>query len=122
MKPLENRSDIELIVNQFYAKVRQDPLIGPIFNDVARVDWNEHLPKITNFWCALILGEHSYHGRPFPPHIPLQLEIAHFERWLKLFNETVDENFKGLQAEAIKNRALAIAKNFLNNLELRKKM
>lgn len=116
MKPLENRADIELLVNNFYAKVRQDSFIGPVFNDVAKVNWDEHLPKITNFWCDLMLGEETYHGRPFPPHIPLKLEVSHFERWLTLFLETVDENFVGLKAEEIKNRAFGIARNFLGNI------
>lgn len=117
MKTLASREDIELLVNDFYAKVRQDAFIGPVFNDVAKVNWDEHLPKITNFWCDLILGEDSYHGRPFPPHIPLNLEVAHFERWLSLFVQTVDEHFVGIKADEIKNRALNIARNFLNNLE-----
>lgn len=117
MKALDTRTDIELLVNEFYAKVRQDDFIGPIFDEVAQVDWETHLPKITNFWCDLILGEETYHGRPFPPHIPLNLEVTHFERWLALFVETVDEHFTGLNANAIKNRALNIARNFLNNIE-----
>ena len=82
LKPIESRADIEILVTQFYAKVRSDSLIGPVFNDVAQVDWQEHLPKITNFWCDLMLREDSYRGRPFPPHIPLNLQTAHFERWL----------------------------------------
>jgi hemoglobin len=117
LKTLDNREAIALLVEQFYGKVRQDSFIGPIFNDVAKVNWAEHLPKITNFWCDLLLGENNYHGRPFPPHIPLNLEVAHFERWLKLFIETVDENFTGLKAEEVKRRALGIARNFLTNIQ-----
>lgn len=116
LKPLETRADIELLVNEFYAKVRKDASIGPIFDDVAKVNWEEHLPKITNFWCDLILGENNYHGRPFPPHIPLNLKLEHFEKWLGLFIETVNEHFNGLKAEEIKNRALGIARNFLSNI------
>lgn len=116
MKPLETREDIELLVREFYAKVRKDTFIGPIFNDVAKVNWDEHLPKITNFWCDLMLGEESYNGRPFPPHMRFNLEVSHFERWLTLFMQTVDENFTGLKAEEIKNRAMNIARNFLANI------
>ncbi len=116
LKPIESRADIEILVTQFYAKVRSDSLIGPVFNDVAQVDWQEHLPKITNFWCDLMLREDSYRGRPFPPHIPLNLQTAHFERWLSLFVETVDENFMGLKADEIKQRAFGIARNFMANL------
>lgn len=116
-KPIESRDDIQILVDQFYAKVRQDSLIGPIFTEVAKVDWDEHLPKLYNFWSDLLLGEDSYRGRPFPPHIPLNLEIAHFERWLKLFIQTVDDHFIGVKAEEAKRRALGIARNFLANIE-----
>lgn len=116
MKPLETREDIQLLVTEFYAKVRKDNFIGPIFNDMAKVNWDEHLPKITNFWCDLLLEEESYFGRPFPPHLKFDLQPSHFERWLTLFCQTVDENFHGLKAEEVKNRAMNIARNFLTNI------
>lgn len=118
MKPLENREDIQILVDGFYGKVRGDSYIGPIFTDVAKVDWEEHLPKLYNFWADLLLGEDTYRGRPFPPHMSLQLQPGHFERWLKLFVETVDEHFVGLKAEEAKMRALRIARNFMINLNL----
>jgi len=117
-KPLATREDIEILVNSFYAKVREDQLIGPVFNDVAKVDWNEHLPKLYNFWSDLLLGTDEYHGRPFPPHMVLNLEIQHFERWLNLFTATVDEHFTGLKALEAKQRALRIGQNFATNLRL----
>lgn len=115
-KSIESRNDIQILVNEFYAKVRNDSLIGPIFDDVAHVNWDEHLPKLVNFWSDLLLGENTYRGRPFPPHIPLNLQLAHFERWLGLFIQTVDENFTGIKAQEAKSRALGIARNFLTNL------
>lgn len=118
MKPLETREDIRLLVDSFYGKVKLDPLIGPIFIDVAKVDWNEHLPRLYDFWSDLLLGSDDYHRRPFPPHIPLGLKLEHFERWLKLFIETVNEHFTGLKAEEAKSRALRIARNFCINLGL----
>lgn len=117
-KPLETREDIQLLVDSFYDKVRKDSLIGPIFNDVAKVNWEEHLPKLYNFWSDLLLGEDSYRGRPFPPHMKLNLVPSHFEQWLRLFVETVDEHFIGLKAEEAKSRALRIARNFMINLNL----
>lgn len=119
-KLIENREDIKVLVDGFYAKVRVDPLIGPIFNDVAQVDWAEHLPKLYDFWSDLLLGEDTYRGRPFPPHIKLNLQPGHFEQWLRLFLETVDEKFYGLTAEEAKRRALRIARNFMINLNLAK--
>lgn len=117
-KPIENREDIKLLVDEFYSKVRQDPYIGPIFTDVAKVDWEEHLPKLYNFWADLLLGEDTYRGRPFPPHMKLNLQQGHFEQWLHLFTQTVDENFVGLKASEAKSRALRIARNFMINLSL----
>lgn len=115
---LETRDDIKLLVDTFYAKVRKDSLIGPIFTDVAKVNWDEHLPKLYNFWADLLLGEDTYRGRPFPPHMKLNLIPSHFEQWLRLFVATVDENFVGLKAEEAKGRALRIARNFMINLNL----
>lgn len=115
-RPLQSRQDIEELVQKFYARVRTDELIGPVFNDQAKVHWGEHLPKITNFWCDLLLGENTYQGRPFPPHIKLNLKVEHFERWIQLFFLTVDENFVGLKADEVKRRALNMGRNFLINL------
>ena len=117
-KALSTREDIQTLVDSFYAKVRVDELIGPVFNDVAKVDWNEHLPKRYDFWNDLLLASDLYHGRPFPPHTVLGLEIQHFQRWLQLFTATVDEHFTGLKALEAKQRALRIGQNFATNLQL----
>lgn len=116
IKALSSREDIILLVDQFYAKVRKDELIGPIFDEVAKVHWDEHLPKIYDFWDSLLFGAENYKGRPFPPHIPLNLKLEHFERWLNLFFVTVDQNFTGAKAEEAKHRALNIGRNFLANI------
>lgn len=115
-KALDNRAELEQLVDRFYARVRQDPLIGPVFADV--VDWEEHIPKITDFWDSLLFGAGNYHGRPFPPHVPLGLRAEHFERWLSLFRLTVDESWTGLKADEIKTRATNIGRTFLSNLQL----
>lgn len=115
--PLSNRNELEALLNQFYKKVRADQLIGPIFDDVAKVNWEIHLPKIYDFWDSLLFGASNYKGRPFPPHIPLNLKAEHFQRWLKLFFETVDENHQGLKADEIKVRALHIGRTFLSNIQ-----
>lgn len=117
---IESKNEIILMVDTFYDKVKKDTLIGPIFTDTAKVNWEEHLPKLYNFWEDLLLGTDNYKGRPFPPHIQLNLKLEHFERWLSLFFDTVDENFTGLKANEAKERALRIAKNFSVNLGLSK--
>lgn len=117
-KTIECREDIQLLVDSFYDKVKSDYLLGPIFNDVAKVNWEEHLPKLYNFWSDLLLGDDTYRGRPFPPHIRLDLKGEHFEQWLRLFTNTVDEHFVGLKAAEAKQRALRIAQNFMINLKI----
>lgn len=114
---LDGRAELEKLLDVFYARVRVDPLIGPIFNDVAKVHWEEHVPKIYDFWDSLLFGGRNYHGRPFPPHIPLGLKAEHFERWLQLFFLTVDEKYTGLKADEIKTRAYNIGQTFFSNLQ-----
>jgi hemoglobin len=81
---------IEGVVRGFYAKVRQDPLIGPVFE--ARVkDWEPHLQKMCQFWSSVALMSGRYHGNPMIKHLPLPVEAAHFDRWLDLFRQTVGE-------------------------------
>ena len=81
---------IERLVHTFYARVRQDPLIGPIFD--ARIDdWDHHLEKLCAFWSAVALMSGRYHGQPMQKHLPLPIDGAHFDRWLKLFEATATE-------------------------------
>ena len=115
--PLENRAQLEKMLDRFYERVRLDPLIGPVFNDIAKVNWEEHLPKIYNFWDTLLFGAENYRGRPFPPHVPLDLKPEHFRRWLELFFLIVDESFAGFKADEIKTRAYHIGRNFMANLD-----
>jgi hemoglobin len=77
------REGISKLLRHFYADVRQDPLIGPIFN--ARIkDWSQHLEIIASFWVT-VTGGHRNYGRPMPmKHLPLHLKEDHFERWLFL--------------------------------------
>lgn len=117
-RQIQSREDIVLLVDSFYDKAKVDPLLGPVFTDVAKVNWEEHLPKLYNFWETILLGGEDYRGRPFPPHLPLDLKQEHFRRWLELFYETVDQNFTGLKANEVKVRSLAMARNFMINLEL----
>jgi len=115
MKEIADRKDIILMVNSFYEKVKQDNLIGPVF---AHVDWPHHLPIMYNFWASMLLGEQSYQGNPFQKHVPLPLKADHFDQWLKLFGETVDENFEGDRAQEVKERARSIARVFQHKLGL----
>ncbi len=104
MKDIENKEDVKLLVDLFYEKAMKDELLGPIF-DHAIKDMSAHLPKIYSFWGTLLIGEMSYHGSPFGVHRNAGLDKRHFDRWVKLFSDTVDENFEGPVAVSAKNFA-----------------
>nr|WP_314493287.1 group III truncated hemoglobin [uncultured Chryseobacterium sp.] len=102
MKNLESRDDIELLVNSFYAKVVKDETIGFFFLDIIKVDWDQHLPKMYTFWETILFGQMSYKGNPMAVHFPINrleaMEKKHFEKWLGLWRETIEENFIGFNA------------------------
>lgn len=104
--------DIKLFVDAFYTQVQQDQLIGPIFNSVIQDRWPVHLEKMYGFWQTVLLNERAYSGSPFPPHAKLPIEKQHFDRWLELFNSTIDINFKGDKAGEAKWRAAKMAEMF----------
>jgi hemoglobin len=112
-KDIENRTDIELLVNTFYKKVIADNKLGYIFNDVALVNWSTHFVIMYDFWENVILFTGSYEGNPVNLHKHLHhiqpLDKTHFNRWNKLFLETVDQLFAGAKANLAKERALSIS-------------
>ena len=117
MNDIKTREDIEKVLNFFYEKAFADETIGYIFNDVAKLDLIKHLPIITDFWEMMLLGNINFqakYGRsPMQRHIELNekepLQIKHFNQWLKIFYETIDENFAGEKADLAKFRAKAVA-------------
>jgi hemoglobin len=112
-KDIENRNDIELLINSFYDKIKKDETIGYIFNDVAKVNWEAHLPVMYNFWEGIIFNKSTYTGNPMVVHQHLHertpLDNDHFNQWLHLFTTTVNELFEGQNAELAKQRAASIA-------------
>lgn len=108
--------DVELMVDSFYAKVNQDSLLSYVFNDFAEVDWQSHLPTMYKFWSTLIFGKQEYKGNPFAAHVPLPVDKTHFDRWISLFEENMDELFAGEVAEHTKLRARSIAYVFSTKL------
>jgi hemoglobin len=112
---ISNFEDIVLFVDSFYSKVNQDELIGPIF-DAVITDWNPHLAKMYDFWNAVLFGVAGFKGNPFAMHAPLPLQKVHFERWLLLFEQTIDEHFSGALADETKKKAGMMAELFLSKL------
>jgi hemoglobin len=117
MKTIENIEDIKVFVNEFYARVKADPFIGPIFLETIPEDWQPHLDKMYAFWNGALFGVPGFRGNPFAKHAPLQIGTEHFNRWLELFFSTIDDHFEGAVATDAKNRAELMAYMFLNRLQ-----
>lgn len=87
MAPVISEEQISVLVETFYAKVRLDPEIGPIFQAIVD-DWPHHLAVLKDFWSSVLLGTGRYKGNPVMRHLMLGLDHEHFKRWLALFEET----------------------------------
>jgi len=114
---IENIEDIKLLVNVFYERIRENDLLGPVFIHVIKDKWPEHLAKMVSFWQTILLYEHTYSGSPFPPHAKLPIDKVHFETWVELFQQTVDNLFIGEKANAAKSRAVILGITFSSKLE-----
>lgn len=99
---------IERLVHGFYAKVRADEMLAPVFDARIR-DWGPHLSQMCAFWSSVALMSGRYHGAPMPKHLPLPIDAAHFDRWLALFEETAAEICPSEAAAHFIERARRIA-------------
>ena len=114
---ISNITDIKLLVDTFYSKIREDQLLKDIFNDKIEDRWPQHLEKMYTFWQTVLLEEHTYYGSPFVPHAKLPVILEHFEKWLLLFNATVDDLFEGEKAERAKWQGQRMAEMFHSKIE-----
>ena len=104
---------IERLVRAFYAKVRADAVLVPVFE--ARIaDWEPHLEQMCAFWSSVALMTGRYHGTPMVKHMPLPVDAGHFDRWLALFEQTAREICPG-EAEA---HFVELARRIAASLEL----
>lgn len=103
---IRDRIDIEILVNNFYDRVKENELLGRIFDDVMKVDWDKHLPKMYDFWENIVFQTGNYRGRPFLPHLEVNakenLTSNHFNQWLQLFHKTIDDLYEGTVANELK--------------------
>ena len=120
-RDIETREDCETLVRAFYGRALHDEIIGFIFTDVAKLDLEAHVPRITSFWETLLLGAKSYDGGAFHPHAALhakvELKDGHFDRWLNLWYSTVDELFAGPVANGAKVHAYRLGNAFRMRLK-----
>lgn len=120
-KDIHTRSDIEKVVILFYDKVKKDKEIGFFFTQVVKINWEKHLPVMISFWEGVLFFTGNYDGDPLTAHRNVHqkyhTDVQHFQRWLALFVESVDELYTGAKAEAMKEHARKIAAVMLKNID-----
>ena len=122
MQDIKNPADVKLLIDTFYDKVKQDDTIGFIFNNIIGENWGYHLPTMYKFWNMALLGMSGYEGYPTRKHtdidkkIPLKKE--HFDRWIYLWNETIDSLFRGEIAKQAKDKAKLMANLISTEVEM----
>lgn len=107
-----DESGLRKLVDAFYARIRTDEQLGPIFND-AVTDWDDHLPKLAAFWSSVMLGSGRYKGQPVPAHMKHidRITPALFDRWLALWAQTTDDLMTPDAAAALQTKAARIAES-----------
>jgi len=110
MKDLRTRADVNRVITSFYASVREDHLLGPVFNSRIK-DWDHHFDHLTDFWESNLFLVSHYSGNPIQVHQEVDkytghvIDQSYFVQWLKLWNETIDSLYQGEYATVMKNRA-----------------
>jgi len=112
---ISSRDDIISLLNQFYEQAQNDEIIG---NKFTHINMAVHTEIIADFWDGILFGTNRYSGDPFGKHLDLNLAAKDFERWILLFNQTIDKNYSGPIADEAKYRAGTIAQVFQHKLGL----
>jgi hemoglobin len=113
-KEIIDKNDVHELVSKFYGKVLKNEQLKPFFENL---DFEAHLPKMIHFWSFVLLDEPGYSTNVTEKHLQMPLKQEHFDLWLSLFNETLDELFKGEKAEMAKQRAATIAWTIANKMK-----
>lgn len=119
MRDIQNKEDIEKLVNQFYGKVLKDELLAPFFK---HLNFVEHLPKMVDFWAFAVLDEYGYRSNVTDKHMHMPLKQEHFDRWILLFNQTLDSLFSGERADLAKQKAFTIAWTIGSKIEAKRNL
>lgn len=105
-KEIENREDLVLLIDEFYSKLLKDNSISHFF---VKLNLVEHLPKVVDFWAFVLLDENGYHVNVTEKHAHMKLKPEDFDKWVELFQATVDELFIGEKAKIAKERAQLVS-------------
>ncbi len=120
MKQLQKREDVQLLVSAFYSQVRKDSILGPVFNTLIKEEeWPAHLRRMVDFWECNLFFRPTFKGNPMQAHRKVdadynyQTDGRHYERWVELWCQIVDQYFVGQKAELAKTRAMNMGKLLL---------
>ncbi len=109
------KKHIEKFVTNFYQRVNEDELLAPIFNDTAKVNWENHIPLLCKFWSTILLKTNEYHGNAYMKHVliaqQIKIQEAHFTRWLNLFQEEAKKHLPAEAAQETVHKAGLIAQS-----------
>jgi hemoglobin len=119
-RDLDTRTEIHDMVVAFYRELAMDPALGRIFEQVAEVDWAEHIPRLVDYWCRVLLGDPTYQGAILQAHQRVhdleRFEPAHFIRWYELFVTVIDDGWSGPFTDEAKAHAGKIAGSLARHL------
>lgn len=115
------KEDIDTLVFHFYEKVKVDDSIGFFFSEVIKINWNNHSSKMSDFLENVLFYTGEYNGDPLNSHKEFHkrfpTNINHFNRWKVLFNQTMDEHFKGANTEKLRSHVMSIADIMVQNID-----
>lgn len=113
LRDLDDRAQIHDLVVAFYREIVFDDLLGPVFQEVAEVDWSHHIPTLVDFWCRVLLGQPGYGGYVLGAHEAVdrleRFRPEHFDRWYALWVESVESGWAGPIADTAVSHAARIA-------------
>lgn len=105
-----NRQSISTLVRDFYADIRRDSVLQPVFDGAIGANWDVHLERMVDFWCSVMLSSAEFKGNVYGKHMQLQgIEAEHFRRWLGLFEAHARRLFAPETAESFLAAARRIA-------------
>jgi hemoglobin len=117
---LDRRSEVHDLVVAFYREVVFDDLLAPVFGEVAEVDWADHIPKLIDYWCRVLLDEPGYDGAVLAAHRHVHaldpLRVEHFDRWYAVWVASIDARWAGPVAERAKRHAARIGGSLARRL------
>lgn len=115
MPDLDNPAAIHRMVQIFYARLLDDPVMRPVFMEVAGVHLAEHLPRIEAYWCKMLLGQATYGRNMIRQHEAVDDQLAlsdeHFHLWQRHFEQTLDVHFEGPYTDKARKIARAVLRN-----------